>query len=143
MSEKRLQTDQRWEMQEPHYHVVGRGGQFLVLRHVHAWHPPTDVMADEDRLYINVEIGGMKDGEFQVSVDNLHLTITGIRTTKEGPHPAYHQLEVRYGEFRADVTLPWPVDEDEIVARYEDGFLRVELPRTKLRKIHIVDVEKG
>ncbi len=143
MADKRIRPDQPWEEQEMHFHVIGRGGQFLVLRHTHAWHPPTDVMADEDRVIVIVEIAGMKDGQFHVYLENQRLTIAGSRTSGEPPHAEYHQLELRYGEFRADIALPWPVDEDGIVARYEDGFLRVELPKALPQRIRVVDVDRS
>jgi len=143
MRDKSARSDQRGDMQETHYHVIGLGGQFLALRHVHAWQPPTDVMADEDRLIVTVEIAGMKDGEFQVAIDAGRLVIAGGRYSKDTAHTAYHQVEVRYGEFRAEILLPWPVDEEAITARYEDGFLRVELPRAAARSVRVVDVDKA
>lgn len=143
MRDKNARSDLPVDSQEAHYHVVGRGGQFLVLRHVHAWQPPTDVMADEDRLIVSVEVAGMREGEFHVAVDGQRLVISGMRHSHEEPHTSYHQMEVRFGEFRTDVLLPWAVDEDAIVARYEDGFLRVELPRASSRRIRIVGVDKS
>jgi HSP20 family protein len=139
-SDKNFQTDQ--ELHGHHFHMVSRGAQLLVLRHSHAWHPPTDVMAEEDRLIVIVEVAGMMESDFRVSLANQVLTITGHRLSTEQAHVAYYQLEVRFGEFRTDVNLPWPVTEDEIIARYEDGFLRVELPRAKPRQIRVVDVQK-
>jgi HSP20 family protein len=84
----------------------------------------------------------MRNGEFHVTFANRRLTISGMRSPKEQGHAEYHQLEVRCGEFRTDVTLPWAVDEDHIVAHYEDGFLQVELPRAKSHRVHVVAVEK-
>lgn len=124
-----------------HYHVVKGGQQYLLLRHTHAWHPSTDVMVNDDRLIVVVEVAGMRNGEFHVTFANQRLTISGVRLAKEQGHTAYHQLEVRYGEFRTDVTLPWAVDEDRIAAHYEDGFLQVELPRAKPHRVHVVEVE--
>jgi HSP20 family molecular chaperone IbpA len=48
-------------------------------------------------------------------------------------------LEVHYGEFRTEVVLPVPVDEERIVAQYDDGFLSVELPRLKPRKVKVTE----
>jgi HSP20 family protein len=139
-SEKDYQPDQ--ESQQDHYHVVGHGAQLFVVRHSHVWRPATDVMADEDRLIVIVEAAGMKDGEFHVTFGNQQLTITGTRPPREQAHAAYYQLEVRFGEFRTDISLPWQINEDEIVAQYEDGFLRIELPRARPQKIRAVNVHK-
>jgi HSP20 family protein len=125
-----------------HYHVMAGGQQFLVLRHSHVWHPPTDVMEDDGRLYVLIEIAGMQKGEFHVTLDDRHLTVSGVREPEGRTCSAYHQLEVRFGEFRTDVVLPWAVQEDAIEATYSDGFLRVELPRARSHKVHVVDVAK-
>ena len=139
-NEKNYHSDQ--DFHDDHYHVISRGSHLFVLRHSHEWRPATDVMADDDRLVVIVEAAGMKGGEFHVTVASQRLTITGTRPPHEQAHAAYYQLEIRYGEFRTDVNLPWPVDEDQIQAEYEDGILRVELPRAQPQKVHVVDVRK-
>ncbi|MBL8057622.1 MAG: Hsp20/alpha crystallin family protein, partial [Anaerolineales bacterium] len=48
-----------------------------------------------------------------------------------------HQLEVNFGEFRSEVELPSPVEVEGIEAEYEDGFLRVTLPKAKPRRVEI------
>jgi HSP20 family molecular chaperone IbpA len=124
-----------------HLHTTLVGNQFVVVRHSHAWRPPTDVYEDNDSLVILVEVAGMQKGEFNVVLDERHLMVSGTRPPRLNTKPAFHQLEVRYGEFRVDVELPWPVDENGVEATYDDGFLRVELPRARAH--HIVDVEKA
>ncbi len=133
---------QQVEQPETHYHILMSSQQFLVVRHMHTWRPPTDVMEDEDRLIVLVEIGGMKEGEFHISLSPHRLTVSGSRPVREKSCTAYHQIEVRYGEFRTDVALPWPVDANGINARYEDGFLRVELPRAQARRIRVIPVTR-
>jgi HSP20 family protein len=139
---KETRPEGQVETADVHYHVLTSGQQFLLVRHSHAWHPATDVMVDDDRLIVVVEIAGMRNGEFYITFANQRLSISGVRSPKEQGHAAYHQLEVRYGEFRTDVTMPWAVDEDKILAHYEDGFLQVELPRAKQIKVHVVEIDK-
>jgi HSP20 family molecular chaperone IbpA len=50
---------------------------------------------------------------------------------------AYHQLEIRYGEFRTEVYLHWAVEHDGIVATYSDGFLQVVLPKIHSRRVRV------
>ncbi|HLE26657.1 MAG TPA: Hsp20/alpha crystallin family protein, partial [Anaerolineales bacterium] len=50
---------------------------------------------------------------------------------------AYHQMEIHFGEFRADVELPGPVDREHITAEYGGGFLRVNLPKLRPTQIEI------
>ena len=142
-AKKDLETRQRQGTRSgTHYHVVMSGQQFLVVRHAHAWRPPTDVIEVEDRLIVNVEIAGMRDSQFTVAIDSQKLTVSGSRASVERQGSAYHQLEVRFGEFFTEVALPWPVDEDAISARYDDGFLRIDLPRAKAQTVRVIAVDK-
>jgi HSP20 family protein len=115
--------------------------RWVIMRQPNIWRPPTDVFELEDRLVVMVEIGGMRDGEFNVVLQDRRLTISGVRRKVIHERVAFHQMEVRYGEFRTDVTLPWPVSREGVSATYKEGFLRVELPHARNQQIHIVDVD--
>jgi HSP20 family protein len=88
-----------------------------------------------------VEIAGMRDGEFNVVLQDRRLMISGVRRRISNDRMAFHQMEVRYGEFRTEVALPWPVSRESVSALYRDGFLRVELPHARNQQITIVDVD--
>ncbi|MCS6870055.1 MAG: Hsp20/alpha crystallin family protein [Anaerolineae bacterium] len=122
-----------------HAHSVTQ--HWVVMRQANVWRPPTDVFELTDRLVVMVEISGMRDGEFNVSLQERRLVISGIRRRTVRDRTAFHQMEVRYGEFRTAVSLPWAVDRNRVTATYKDGFLRVELPRATKQQVHIVDVD--
>jgi HSP20 family protein len=102
----------------------------------HAWRPPTDVFITDDAVIVRVEIAGMREGDFSVTFEEHTLTIRGNRPDYP-ERRAYHQMEIRFGEFRTDVGLHWPVDTDKIDAEYKDGFLRVILPLSKPQSVEI------
>jgi HSP20 family protein len=104
----------------------------------YAWRPPTDVFVTDDAVIVRVEIAGMRNGEFSITFEDHTLTIRGSRPDQP-ERRAYHQMEIRFGEFRTDVGLHWPVDTDKIDAEYRDGFLRVMLPHAKPQNIEIQD----
>ena len=64
------------------------------------------------------------------------LVITGVRQDP-CPKVAYHQMEVRYGEFRTEIYLHWAVETNNIEAVYSDGFLQVTLPKLHPRKVQV------
>ncbi|MEP7287976.1 MAG: Hsp20/alpha crystallin family protein [Chloroflexota bacterium] len=115
--------------------------RWVVTRQSHVWRPPTDVFELEDRLVVMVEIGGMRDGEFSVVLQDRRLTISGVRRRAAHEQLAFHQMEVRYGEFRTEISLPWPVQRTGVSATYREGFLKVELPHAPNQQIQIVDVD--
>ena len=120
------------------------GRQWMVQGYM--WHnkrqfvPPSDIIELADRMIVQVEIAGMKPTDLSISLHNRHLIISGHRDRQPLGHAAYHQVEIGYGEFRVEVTLPWPVSRDDVSASYRDGFLQVDLPRSPETQIRIVDV---
>lgn len=108
-----------------------------LLRHTSAWRPPTDVYETQDHFLVRVEIAGMREDGFSIEIDGRHLIIRGARqdiTEKR----AYHQMEIRFGEFIIEFDLPTPVNTDEVEAIYQNGFLRIQLPKARPRQIPIV-----
>jgi HSP20 family protein len=98
------------------------------------WRPPTDVYETDDRYVVRVEIPGMRDGEFSVSVEENVLTIAGSRS-EPAERRAYHQMEIHFGAFKTEIELPLNVALQSIQAEYEDGFLFVYLPKSQPKQI--------
>jgi HSP20 family protein len=115
--------------------------RWVIVRHASVWHPPTDVYERDQTLIVMVEIAGMRDGDFAVTLQGQRLIISGARQRLGAADSAYHQLEIQFGEFRTEVSLPWPVAREEVSATYRDGFLRVELPHAPTQKVQIVNVD--
>ena len=47
----------------------------------------------------------------------------------------FREIGIPYGEFAADIYLPFPVDLDAVNAEYTNGLLHIELPRVRSRTI--------
>lgn len=80
---------------------------------------------------VRVEIAGMQNAELTISLEDGMLAIYGIRQL-ESERAAYHQMEVRFGEFLSLVQLPSGGDVDQLNAEYDDGFLTITLPKVEL-----------
>ena len=101
-----------------------------VLRPHEAWRPPTDVYETPDGLVIKMELAGMRKRDIEVVLDGKTLLVSGFRPDdRPSERISYFQMGVNYGHFSVQVFLPWPVQEDAVGAAYEDGFLRLCLPR--------------
>lgn len=112
--------------------------RFRMATRSHIWRPPTDVFETEDTLVVRLEIAGMVETDFTIVIDERFLMIRGVRA--EVPERrAYHQMEIRFGEFGADIELPYDVAINEVTAVYSNGFLRVTLPKARPRRIEIDD----
>ena len=131
---KSIPTSPRWDLLDEDH---------LPLKHFHRtvtssrrWRPPTDVFETEDAIIVRVEIAGMRDADFSVSLQDRLLVIQGTRSD-QSERQAFHQMEIRFGEFSTEVELHWPVISDEVEAVYRDGFLTLVLPKAKPRVIEI------
>jgi HSP20 family molecular chaperone IbpA len=107
--------------------MFARSTQLLTIIYVRPWRPPTDVYETDTDVMVEVEVAGMREDDFHVSLDGRLLTISGLRLDKSREGRAYHEMEIHSGEFRTDVELPAPIDTDNIRAEYEDGFLRITM----------------
>ena len=101
-----------------------------------AWSPPTDVYETDDAYIIRVELAGMRESDFEITLENGFLQISGTRPDVP-ERRAYQQMEIRFGRFSTAVGLPGPVDVDASRAEYADGFLTVSLPKAKPNFIEV------
>ena len=75
----------------------------------------------------------MRDSDFEVSLENNTLLISGIRSDLL-ERRAYQQMEIRFGKFATAVNLPGPVNIEQAHAEYQDGFLTIILPKARSNK---------
>ncbi|MCZ2127259.1 MAG: Hsp20/alpha crystallin family protein [Anaerolineales bacterium] len=92
------------------------------------WQPPTDVYETEEAYVVQMEIAGMRGENFELSLLDDVLYISGIR--RDAPiRRAVHRMEIRSGEFASAVRLFEAVNLERAVVEYQDGFLTVTLPK--------------
>jgi len=105
------------------------------------WRPPTDVYETDHHMVIKIEIPGMDEGDFEISMAQGRLVVAGHRQDPPGKI-VYHNMEIHHGEFRSEVLIDWVVEEDAIEATYERGFLFIKLPKARQYCIPIVTSEQ-
>ncbi len=105
------------------------------------WRPPTDVYEIDEAVIVKIEIAGMNPDDFQISFADRMLTVKGNRRDVD-EKLSYQCLEIPYGEFQVQVLLPGTFLEDEVEAKYENGYLYITLPRSKQEHRVPVHVKK-
>jgi HSP20 family protein len=102
------------------------------------WRPPTDVYETEQAFVVRVELAGMRDAEIAITLDDRGLRIEGSRPERNDERPlGYHQMGVSYGIFAVEVFLNRSFDHERVAARYDDGFLFVELPKLGETRVRV------
>lgn len=130
-----LKPGQRRSPQIPdgnEYYIVN----WRVSTRPRVWRPPTDVYEHDDKIVVRVEIAGMNENDFVLSLDQNILTVRGIRPDVT-ERRAYHQMEINFGEFATAVEILVPIDSEHVRAEYQNGFLWITLPKTQPKQIKI------
>lgn len=107
-----------------------------------SWVPPVDIFEKGDHLVIRAEMPGLNRDDIDIRVENGVLQMRGERK----PDPEIddknaHRVERLYGSFTRSFTLPTTVDATNVVAKYRDGVLEVEIPKAESAKPKKVRIE--
>jgi len=107
------------------------------------WVPAVNVEETKDALVLSAELPGMTHDNIAIDLENNVLTISGEKTeerTEGDEERRYHLWERRYGNFQRSFTLPRTVKAEDIQASFDNGILRVRMPKVaeaKGRKIEV------
>jgi len=105
------------------------------------WSPNVDIFENEGSIVLEADLPGLKAEDFNLSIENYRLTLTGERKfEKEDKGENWHRVERNYGTFTRTFTLPNTVNVEEVKAEFRDGVLRVTLPKrdeVKARNINV------
>jgi HSP20 family protein len=106
-----------------------------------AWAPSVDIYENKDQIVLEAELPGMRQEDFDLSIENNVITLRGERKfEKVDETDNYHRVERSYGSFTRSFTLPQTVSAEGATADYSNGVLRVTLPKreeTKARRIEV------
>ena len=114
-------------------------------RSVATWAPAVDVHEDNQEISLNVELPGIKPENVEISVENGVLTIRGDKREerKEGEEGRYHLVERSYGSFLRSFVLPQGVSEEQISADFDNGLLRIRIPKAALPQPRRIQIGGG
>lgn len=92
--------------------------------------PAVNIKDNEKNFELELAVPGMKKDDFTVEVDNDVLTISSeFKSENEETQENYTRKEFSYSAFKRAFTLPETVDGSKIDAKYEDGILKLTLPK--------------
>ena len=95
-----------------------------------SWAPAVDIYEQNGNIVLKAELPGVDPKDVDVRVENNILTLSGERKLEnEVKRENYHRVERAYGSFTRSFTLPNVVDTEKIKAEYQDGLLRMTLPK--------------
>lgn len=103
--------------------------------------PAINLWEDEDALHLEAELPGLQLEELELFVTGHNqFTLKGERKAPAVEKSTQHRQERGFGKFTRTLTLPYAVDENAVEAHFENGVLKVRMPKheaAKPRKIEI------
>jgi len=108
---------------------------------------PLDVYATDDQVVITAAAPGMNPEDLQLTVHQNTVTLNGsvssVADTEEAKTATWYVHELPSGTYRRSITLPFAVDADRADASFEQGMLRVVLPKAEAAKPKQISINTG
>jgi HSP20 family protein len=92
--------------------------------------PAANIIENEKSFNIEIAAPGMKKEDFKLKLENNVLTISSEKESENSEETTnYTRKEFMYGSFSRSFTLPKIVETENIKASYDDGILKIEIPK--------------
>ena len=93
--------------------------------------PAANIEELEDKFVLSLAAPGKTKEDFNVELDNDVLTISSEHEDKKenGSGENFTRKEYSYESFTRSFTIPESVDVSKIKANYQDGILKLDLPK--------------
>ena len=88
-----------------------------------------NVYASRDAVLITAEVPGIAQEDLDLTVRRDTVTLRGERKDTDDQASGFHRRERGRGRFVRALSLPFPVDPDQVEANMADGVLRLKLHR--------------
>lgn len=98
--------------------------------------PRVNISENDDNFTVEMAAPGMKREDFHVELDNDLLVISSeiSQENEDNNNSSFTRKEFSYESFRRSFYLPNTVEADKIKAKYEDGMLRLIIPKKEEAK---------
>jgi HSP20 family protein len=108
------------------------------------WVPNTDVYETDAGLVIKVELAGMKKEHLELNIDGNRIRISGHRPDGcRAPKCKFLVMEINYGAFESIIDLPPGYDLSQAKAAYQNGFLRIDVPKQSSSGTSTIPISEG
>ncbi len=113
------------------------------------WRPTVDVHEDAEGYVVDLELPGLTRENVKINYQDGALSITGERRYEydakgengEKKDRTCHRMERSYGRFHRTFNFPQAVDAEKISARFDNGVLRVTVPKAETLKPRQIDIQ--
>ncbi len=100
--------------------------------------PLTNIIENEKSFNVDIAIPGVDKKDVKIDIDNNLLTVSSEKKEeKKEEKKNFTRKEFVYNSFSRSFTLPKIIDTEKIKANYENGILKIELPKKDEGKFNL------
>lgn len=97
--------------------------------------PAVNVSEDDKKYEVDVAAPGMEKKDFNIDVTDNVLTVSAEKKEEEKKEEDnYVRREFGYTRFKRTFALPDNANEEKIDANYNDGVLKIAIPKKEIEK---------
>jgi HSP20 family protein len=108
---------------------------------------PLDVYATPDEAVVIAAVPGLNPEHLEITYTRNTLTLSGsvpgASESEEGQQATWYLRELWSGQFQRTLTLPFEVDASKAEATFENGIVRISLPKADWAKPQKIAVTAG
>jgi len=112
---------------------------FPVLTDFSFKNPLHDIVESEKEYIVEMALAGVKKEDISLKVDYDVLTIKAER--KEVEDKKFNRKQTFYGKYEKSFTLPEAIDKENIQASFEDGILKINIPKVEKKESDSKQIE--
>lgn len=115
------------------------GGELFTLKF-----PAVNILEEKDDYVVEMAVPGFNKNDFKLKVEEDMLTIEAeAKEEKEEVEKNYTRREYTHQSFSRSFRLPENVKEDNIKATYENGMLKLLLPKAEIKEKAAKQIQIG
>ena len=103
--------------------------------------PKVDVVDYDESIVIVTELPSMRKDGIKVSIEDDVLTISGDKHKLLDDDARYIRRELKHSSFKRSFRLGDVLDEENINATFDDGILRIEIPKKNPEMTKKLDID--
>ncbi len=107
----------------------------LNTRSLSKWIPPANIKESDSGYKLELAVPGFEKSQFKITLENDLLSISAeMKEEKNVEEKNYSRKEFKHSSFRRTFRVAKDLNEKDVKATYENGILKINLPKNHNNK---------
>ncbi len=127
--------------------ILGKsfGNEFISNFNTGITLPAVNLISLDNEFVVEMAVPGFKKSDFNINLDNDILSVGAeLKSETNEENEKYTRREFGYSSFKRTFVIPETVETEKISAEYNDGILKIMLPKreeAKKKAIKSIDIK--